>query len=327
MAPTCEEIRDRFSALREDELSPSGQAEVKGHLEFCSDCQKEFARFDKTLSMLHAVEEVEAPERFLSGIYEKIEKRRRKHPSSAWSLWRWPPLPNRLKLPIQALAMVVIVFLALYLTKMIPGDFATMKGPGEPRSSLSEGKREPVDTKTPALEEKIRDQVSVPKQADKERDGNVSGSLKEEEPRKEVAPSSAPRLKGAEAPQPAAPLSVSHWPEPSEEFVLKITDEKNALSHLRELVMQFGGETLNVERNRLLVSLPNASLAEFRKGLEDIGSFTKAQQQETSLKAPEAAVAASPGKGGEHEKKNEETKSPEPSREIRTLIRIVLEAE
>ena len=125
MALRCEEVRDRFSALCEGELTPSEEAEVRRHLERCPGCQGEFTRFEKTLRMLHSVEEVEVPEGFLSGVYEKIEGRRErdfspeKTPREGYGL-KW-------KIPAQAFAMVAIVFLALYLTKMTSNEPAPMK--------------------------------------------------------------------------------------------------------------------------------------------------------------------------------------------------------
>ncbi len=380
MSLRCEEVRNRFSALWENELSPPEQAEVKSHLEVCPECQKEFARFDKTLRMLHAVEEVGVPEGFLSGIYEKIEDRKRKDLPSVWTLWRRVHVPLRLKLPIQALAMVTIVFLALYLTKMMPGDFTRMKGAGEPKSSLLEGKRGPGDTKAQMPEEKRLDQVPQHNPTGKTEKRDVSGSLKDQArtekaegeskvvgaetpeasppgaakeerafepamPTTEAnkmdqglahpsAPSPALRPKEAEAPQAATPLektgdasrvkeAFSPWPEPSQEFVLKITDQEKTVSHVREIVKQFGGETLDRETNRLLVSLPNSSLAEFRKELEKVSSLSKTQQQETS-RAAEGALAPSAGKGREAEEKNKKSGLPEASKDGQTLIRIVL---
>jgi predicted anti-sigma-YlaC factor YlaD len=135
MSLRCEEVRERFSALWESELSPSEQAEVKNHLELCPDCQKEYSRFDKTLRMLHSVEEQEVPGGFLPGIYEKIEERGRKGIPPEKASWRWLHLPLRLKLPMQALAMVAIVFLALYLTKMTPSELTRTKEVGESKPS------------------------------------------------------------------------------------------------------------------------------------------------------------------------------------------------
>jgi hypothetical protein len=370
MSLRCEEVRDRFSALWENDLGPSEQAAVKSHLDHCSECQNEFARFDKTLRMLHSVDDVKVPERFLPGIYEKMEERRGKDLSSARTSWRWPHVPLRLKLPIQALAMVAIVFLALYLTKMTPIELTRMKEVGESKPSPLEGKKEPGETKAQTPEEKRLDQVSPYKEADKmgKREGSrglkerarttpevsPTGASKEKEglapktPTTETrksdqglahpsAPSPVPHPQGALTPQADEPLkmkkaedaslgkeTISPEMKPSQEYVLKITDRKRIISRLQNLTKQFGGETLTAEGNRLLISVPTSSVAEFRKELEGISSFAKAQQRETFKDTPERTVAEPREKKRAAEEKDKETKRLEVSREGRTLIRIVL---
>ena len=180
MAVKCEEVRDRFSALWENELTPSERAEMKSHLSLCAGCREEFARFEKTLQLLHSVEEKDVPEDFLSGIYQKIEGRKVKDLPPEGTFWRWPNLPVRFKLPMQALAMVAIVFMALYLTKMMPGDLARMKEVTPSKPSLQEEKKTSAEIQTPAPEEKRADQRSLRVQADKLERGEVPGRSKEE---------------------------------------------------------------------------------------------------------------------------------------------------
>ena len=59
MTLRCEEAQDRFSALWEKGLDPSEEAEVRGHVANCPECEREYARFDRTLRTLRSVEEVD----------------------------------------------------------------------------------------------------------------------------------------------------------------------------------------------------------------------------------------------------------------------------
>jgi hypothetical protein len=180
MALRCEEVRDRFSALWENELTPSERTELKGHLGLCAGCREEFARFEKTLQLLRSVEEKEVPGDFLAGVYEKIEERKEKHLPPEGTFWRWPNLPIRFKLPMEALAMVAIVFMALYLTKMMPGDLTRMKEVTQSKPSLQGEKKTSGDIQTPAIEERRADQRSPREQVDKIEKREVSGKVKEE---------------------------------------------------------------------------------------------------------------------------------------------------
>ena len=115
----CEVARDRFSSLWEKELAPSEEKILKGHLSSCPECQREFEQFEKTMGWLHSIGEVEVPPGFLEGLSKKREEKKGAIPGEK-SEGRWFQFPLSFKLPAQAVAMVAIVFLVLYLTKMIP---------------------------------------------------------------------------------------------------------------------------------------------------------------------------------------------------------------
>jgi hypothetical protein len=416
MVLKCEEVRDRFSALWENELTPSERTEVKGHLDRCAECREEFARFEKTLRLLHSVEEKEVPESFLVGIYEKLEERKRKDLPAERTFWRWPNLPLRLKLPMQALAMVAIVFMALYLTKMTPGDLTRMKEVTESKPSLQEEKKAYGEIRTPASEKKSSDQLSLQRRADKIEKGEFPGRLKEKakpgmrereptsvanepaagasgitsqapsnmaaapatpkteaerssqslagkpektaetrealkQPEEKVSgdkpdlrskfmtPSPARRSREAEAPlslsaktNKAEGASIVHettgpGPKSSPELVLKISDRKEVLSRLQELMKEWGGEIRSVRGNRLLISFPGFHLSEFQKELGKMGSIAKAQERVDTTETPEKAVGGLGKKGKDSEEKDKESSWLEDSREGRILIRLVLEEE
>jgi hypothetical protein len=205
MALRCEEVRERFSALWENELTPAERSEMKGHLDLCDGCREEFSRFEQTLQLLNSVEEVEVPEGFLAGVHEKLEERKRSGLAKARKGGGGLDLPPRFKLPIQAAAMVAVVFLALYLTKMMPGELRPAKDTAE-RSPQVEEKSVPAGGRTAIPEEKKPEQRLLRQrenQVDKE---EVSGSLKEREraERTESKPWNAP----AEAPGPLAPRTL-----------------------------------------------------------------------------------------------------------------------
>ena len=77
----CEKVRDQFSSLLEGDLNPIEEKIVRDHLVSCAECRKELERFEKTMHWLHSIEEVEVPDGFLSGIYKKMEGRKRKQPN------------------------------------------------------------------------------------------------------------------------------------------------------------------------------------------------------------------------------------------------------
>jgi len=123
----CEKIREKFSSLLEGDLDPSEEGIVTDHLASCSGCQKDFETFKKTMNWLHSVDQVEAPDGFLTEIYQKMEDRKRMESRQGWVHWL-----SRMNLPAQAVAMVAIVFVVLYITKMIPMETTRSKKVDKP---------------------------------------------------------------------------------------------------------------------------------------------------------------------------------------------------
>jgi hypothetical protein len=132
----CEKVRDRFSSLWEKELTPIEKKTVNEHLSSCPACQREFEQFEKTMRWLHSVGEVEVPDEFLPELHKKMEERKRIGPDKK-ATERWFNFPFSLKLPVQAVAMVAVVFLVLYFTKMMPKDIYQQKETPKTPSPLS----------------------------------------------------------------------------------------------------------------------------------------------------------------------------------------------
>ena len=306
----CGKVRDRFSSLLERELNPSEEEIVRAHIASCLECQKDFEQFEKTVRWLHSVGEVQVPDGFLSGIYEKMEERKRKGRMGEKARWGWSKSP--FNLPIQAVAMVAIVFLVIYLTKMVPVEAPRLKDSEQAKAARSvENRAEPgliqkgigkedrppkPPLETPRLkdvgEKQAPHQVSVPQPAAPLKD-QVARERKAEE---------VTALKTIE------PLGA----KPTKEITLTISDREKILPQLYELVKQSGGEIVTAERDILLASLPAASFSEFEKELAGLGSSAKAGK----------ALSASGAKKKEGEEK--ESARLEADSESRIMVRIVL---
>ncbi len=293
----CEKMRDRFSSLWEKELTPFEEKMVKEHLSSCPGCQSEFEQFEKTMRWLHSVGEVEVPDEFLPGLYKKMEERKRIRLAEK-SRKRWFNFPLSLKLPVQAVAMVVIVFLVLYLTKMMP----------QPPVPLSVEKKSEQVLAQKELE-RGRGTLKIPAEASRPKDvEQAKAPLPEEKKFEPTTPQVKAETKRVEAPSPktevlafkqieskeaakaAAPspepgkieeeLLTKKKPvaatKPSQEIVLKISDQEKATSQVQELVKQFGGEMLTTKGNRFLASLPMDSFPEFEKELAALSASTDA---------------------------------------------------
>jgi hypothetical protein len=334
----CEKVRERFSFLLEGEMNPQEEKVVREHLVSCLGCQEDLERFRKTIHWLHSVEEVEVPEGFFSGVHEKMEDRKRTGLRPGWFHHL-----VQLKLPAQAVAMVAIVFLVLYLTKMMPIQTPHLTKEGEqekaPKSEIKDDARA-VRKEARKEEEttKLRSEISPEKKKDR------TVVLKVEEPKsatvsipKTEAPvAETPQLKTAEEGKPPLPESGKvtklggaerggyYSAKVSQEIILRISDREKALSQLHELIKQFGGEGVKEEGNILLTSLPSASFQEFKKELAGIGSSKKPDEmtrQKEALAAKEAPLSM---KRREAEEKAKESPRPVTDQESRISVRILL---
>ena len=352
----CEKIRDRFSALVEGELSPSEESVVREHLASCSECQTDFGRFEKTIRWLHTVEEIEVPEEFLSGIYEKIESGKKMGISTDQVKRRWFNYPASLKLPIQAVAMVATLCLVIYLTKMMPFEGSRLKVSEQTEAPQLEAKK----METELIREEMKKERGVP-QPPLEKPGlrdtepagaPVSGTQKAErelvpktiEGERALAP--APTTERVEAgalrlqeagkakatpfePEKmengtAAKEKFSLAAKPHRELILKISDRAKAVSQLQELIKGLGGETVTAEENIILASLPAAAFSEFEKELNKIGSSVEPGKG-LLQKDAQGGLSAPAGV----RKRGAEEKAKEPARpgagsEIYITVRILL---
>ncbi len=352
----CEKVRDQFSSLWEKELTPSEEKSVKEHLSSCPECQKEFERFEKTMGWLRSVAEVEVPEGFLPELYKKIEERKRA-PLGEKVRGRWFGFPLSLKLPVQAVAMVAIVFLVLYLTKMMPMEVYRLKDAKQPSSPLSEEKKSeqvlsqkemekeqrvletPPETphpkdvdlaKAPVAREEKFEGAYVPQVKVEAKKGEAPSSKTEimayqpieskEAARTKAPPSELGKIeKGLAAKEKSAVASKL-----AQEIILKVSDRDKMISKLQELVKKFGGEMITSEENMFLASLPTGSFSEFEKEL--MGLSTPTQTDKVIAKKQVAGnLKAAPGaKREEVDEKIKEPAKRAADQESRMMVRILL---
>ena len=350
----CEKVRERFSSLWDKEISPFDEKIIREHLSSCPGCRKEFDQFEKTMRWLHSVKDVEVPDGFLPGLYEKLEERKEMI-SAEKSRKKWLGLPLPLKLPVQAVAMVAVIFFVLYLTKMLPMRYS-LKEVGQPLSTVSLEKR---PEGVPAQEEMKRERASLKTAPGALRPKDVEQAkapFPEEKKLEPTLPQMKARTKRAEAPSPenevlalkqvrsedaAKAAAPSPGPEkiekeslaekkpvaaagPAQEIVVKTSDREKAISQLYRLAKQFGGEIVTAEGDTFVASLPAGSLPQFEKELSGLSSSTEADR----------AIIRKPAAGGaravqEVKKEVVEGRMKEPAElatdeRNRTIVRILL---
>jgi hypothetical protein len=287
----CNKVKNLFSALVEKDLSFLEEEEVRRHIEACSECRREYGSFEKMMEWLHSVEEVEVPEGFLSGIFQKEERGERRI-----------PLHSKWKLPVQAAAMVASLFLVIYLTRIVEVETPRVK------------ERE---AKAPATQEGAKEKPPAPKMLGKEEGARRPSQKTEvasvEPPRLRTEErKTLPSLSGKEEVEGQSVKVAALPPKPPREMILKVSDRDKAFSQLKELITQYGGETLREEENVLVASLPLHSFPEFEKEARELSSLAGADKSILPHVSEEKAREAAP---------------PSPSKEGSLTVRILLQSE
>jgi anti-sigma factor RsiW len=316
----CKKVRDRFSSLLENELNPLEEKIVREHLASCSDCKKDLQQFTKTIRWIHSVKEVEVPDGFLSEIYKKMEGGKRKAPPIEETRWKWFRHPFPLKVPAQAVAMVAIVFLVLYLTKMMPVETSRLK--------VAENSKPFVSAPLPS--EKQMDQL--PAQIEKKKDRVVAQTPLKPSPLKQIEKAKTPVSETIPAPPEMAKTEAalakgeqaSLAAKPPQEILLRISDREKTLNQLYELLQELGGKIVATEGNILLASLPAVTFSEFEKELLRLGSSEKTDKMMVKKNGMERLDAPGEAKQRALEMKDKTPAAPETEKQDYLLVRILL---
>jgi hypothetical protein len=352
----CEKVRDRFSSLWEKELAPFEEKMLKEHLSSCPKCQREFEQFEKTMRWLHSAEEVEVPEGFLPELYKKMEEKKGAIPVKK-SGGRWLHFPLSFKLPVQAAAMVAVVFLVLYVTKMAPIDGYRLKETRHPSSPLSvqekpeeapaqkemERERSALETPAETPRPKDTDQAKAPVPTEGKSEEPSAPQVKAEAKKREAParsaeavgyqagdtkeaarmeiPSSEPGKAGREL---AVQEKSTVASKPPQEIILRISDREKVISRLHELVKQFGGEVVTTERDIFLASVPTGSFSEFEKELAGLSSSGKTDLLMARKPAAGKLRLEQGAKGEEGGEKSKEPAILAADKAGRTIVRILL---
>ncbi len=347
----CERVRDRFSSLWEKELTSLEEKDIREHLSSCPECRREFEQFEKTMQWLHSVEEVEVPDGFLPELHRKIEERKTKDTLGGRLTGRWFKLPISVKLPVQAVAMVAVVFLVLYLSKMMPTGVYPLKE-SKQTSSLPAAEQKPEQMLTHKEGDEERKVLEKPGETRLKDVDRAETSAPAKERLETFAPQMKAEAKKEEVPSPKSEIvaykafdsreqekrKVSPGePEKagkgfaakeksvvalkrSPEIVLRISDREKVVSQLQELIKQFGGEVVAMEGNMFVASVPTGSFSEFEKEVTELGSTSKQDKliQEKQAVGGLKAAPAAPGVS------REEASKRAADAEGRTTVRILL---
>lgn len=112
---TCDEAREAFSDLYDATLSGAPLASLTRHLEDCPACRAEWTAFQRAVEAVARLGSAEPSPGFSARVRQRVEA-----PSEWRRLVEWLFLPLHVKVPIQALALLLVAFAGLLIYQQSP---------------------------------------------------------------------------------------------------------------------------------------------------------------------------------------------------------------
>ena len=123
----CHDAIERFSDYLDGSLGDEERTGLSVHLEGCASCRREWDFFQRAVSLVGSVGEVEAPPGFAAKVLEKAQRR-------PWrKLLKTLFFPLHVKLPLEAAALLLIAFGAVLLYRGSPVLQKEIQAPGPPQ--------------------------------------------------------------------------------------------------------------------------------------------------------------------------------------------------
>jgi hypothetical protein len=313
----CEDIQEQLSAYLEDELEAGARRVIEDHLRQCAGCRTELTLLRRTVATLRSLEELEAPPRLAAAVDRRLLTRG----SSPWErLTSWLFFPLHVKVPLQAVALLLVSLGVVYLYRSAP--------------ELAEAPRPSVASESASRDLHATGPASAPEEADRldraartrpaeEPAGRAEGQAEMRKERtmqeQESAGARAPRFR-QEAPAAAKPHTAIETQEkreafgdtaddaralrkqapvgatsasPSAEVILKTSDPARAIVKIREIVGALEGTVDEKEEGTLIVTIPAKASARFFSGLKDLGTLASPPAESPSAPSSEGPVTLS----------------------------------
>ncbi len=222
----CDEVQDRLSDYLERALEPAEAAAVEAHLRACRVCRAESEALARSIQGVAELAEIEPPANLVRNVMAQVRKESKKP-----TRWRWLFFPLHIKVPVQAMAVLLVSGLAVYLYMTaersqvdILQDNAVARAPEMAMGANEEDRTvKTEDTRfaqAPAPEEMREGAVPVGKDAVPVRQVPTAEESRQEteitrEREHTAAPKkpSASRVSVAEAPKPPKRATVPPTPE------------------------------------------------------------------------------------------------------------------
>lgn len=302
----CQDVRNQLSAYLEGELEVAPRRVVEDHVRQCVRCQGELVLLQRTIALLRGLDDVKVPPSLSAAIQAGIRPRRGRR-------WRevasWLFFPIHVKLPIQAVALLLVSLGAVYLYRSAPElsqapqpPVATESAPrGEAVPSTAAGRADRLDG--PARQE-AAEKSSGQRETQKERKVAEQEDAADRALRKS-APESAASAKPAEEPEALRERDIGSRvlrkeapagatiAAPLQDVMLETSDPARAIARITEIVSALEGKVEVKEERHLILLIPAKAYSQFLTALKDSGYVMSSPTESPPAPSPEGTVTLS----------------------------------
>ncbi len=307
----CDNVRENLSAYLEGLLSQEDKVRIEEHLRSCAVCSAELIDLTKTVEHIRGLEEVEPPAWMTQKIMAKVREEGQGKKRILQRLF----YPLHVKLPLEAVAALLVVGLALYIYRDISPEMRLAKAPMEessPQTTQREIiKEDKIGPFKKSEERNVPDEVTTA--PEKPAEEPATGKLAAKAGRMEAAPRAselprqselsykelnAPPASVAEAARSAAgglrkeakPEAVQAAPklkgfgEKKMEGILltvRVKELESANREVEKLITSLGGKIIDrqsIEGGKILVAEVNS--VRFNELLEKLKSIGEVKEKE-----------------------------------------------
>jgi hypothetical protein len=234
----CNDVQEKLSAYVEGIISPEERTLIDEHLTLCQKCCESLADLKKTVEYIHNLEDVEPPTWLTQKVIARIKSEAKSNKGLLQKLF----YPLHIKLPIEAVAVIVIAVTALYIFKTIQPVVRLAKAPSEEvttQSTLQEKDSFQKDLKS--------NENVIPPPHPLEKGGK--GGFEAEEPMPSKKPETEEKYQ--EAPKAPTPVAKQDKIRPSTGAVAKNELKTEVLSREPKTLSEIKGKiiilTINVK--------------------------------------------------------------------------------
>jgi hypothetical protein len=215
----CRDVRKNLSAYLEGMVSPEDQELIDQHLGSCRACSKALYELNRTGEVLRNLQEVEPP----PGMKQKIMARVREEAEPKKGFIQKFFYPLHIKVPLEALATVLIAVIAVYVFKTVAPQMKDLQIPSV-REPVTARQKAPYPAKAPAAEMRAPQEEAVPQEPPaRTKEKDLAVAPKETEKRAPLPlPAEAPKIGESSTAEraPSTPVGAGVAPTGEDKRVL-----------------------------------------------------------------------------------------------------------